>query len=78
MSDTVDVPVELTMVDGSKWIVYYRLSVGKGYAHAVTYVKQDIAEGGLLPAEDVDRIQRHSTLVNMAHVVSVADPDAED
>ena len=74
-----NVPVEVAMVDGSRWIVYYRLSDGRtpsGYAHAMTYVRQDIAEGRLMPAEDLDRVQRRSSQVNMAFVVSVHDPSA--
>jgi hypothetical protein len=78
MSDLVDVPVELTTVDGSKWIVYYRLGAGKGYAQALEYVMGDAHSATFRPAEDLDRIQRRTTLVNMAHVVSVADPDTED
>lgn len=78
MSTTVDVPVELTMVDGSKWIVYYRLAAGKGYPQALEYVLADARNTEFQPAEDLDRVQRRSTLVNMAYVVSVADPSAED
>ncbi len=75
---TVDVPVELTMVDGSKWIVYYRLPAGRGYANALEYVMHDVSTAALRPAEDLDRVQRRTTQVNMAHVVSIADPSVEE
>lgn len=78
MIPTEDIPVEVTMVDGSRWIVYYRLSVGSDYAAATTWVKRDIAEARLMPAEDLDRVQRRLSQVNMAHVVSVREPEPQD
>jgi hypothetical protein len=75
---THDVPVEVTMADGSRWIVYYRLNVGKGYASAIPYLRSDIKEGRLMPADDLDGIQRRSSLVNLAQVVSVRNPEAAD
>lgn len=78
MSPTEDIPVEVTMVDGSRWIVYYRLSVGSDYASATTWVRNDIAEARLKPAEDLDRVQRRLSLVNMAHVVSIREPEPQD
>jgi hypothetical protein len=62
------------MVDGSRWIVYYRLSVGSGYADTLKWVRREIAEAFLRPADDPDGVQRRLAQVNMAYVVSVRDP----
>lgn len=77
-SATVDVPVEVAMVDGSKWIVYYRLKDGQGYGEALMYVERHIRECALRVADDADRTTGRNALVNMAYVVSVTDPSVED
>jgi len=70
-----DVPVEVTLVDGSRWIVYYRLRSGQDFADAIGYIKRDIQEGRLNPAEDLDRVQRRSSQINMSYVVSVREAE---
>lgn len=73
MPETRDVPVEVTLVDGSRWIVYYRIN--GGFAHAVEWVARDIKGGRIWPAEDLDRVQRRLSQINMAYVVSFREPE---
>lgn len=63
-----DFPVEVTLTDGSKWIVYYRGETS--FARCIRWIEQDIRENRLLPADDLDGVQRRSAQVLMGHVVS--------
>jgi hypothetical protein len=73
MPDLVDVPVEVTMVDGSRWIVYYRVEAG--FLRAIEWVVKDIKAGRIMPAEDLDGVQRRVSQINMAYVVSLREVD---
>lgn len=68
-----DIAVEVTMTDGSRWIVYYRVT--GSYADAVQYLARDISESRVMPAEDVDRVQRRHSLINAAHIVSMREAE---
>jgi len=70
-----DIPVEVTLADGSRWLTHYRLSAGKSYVNALEWVSRDIREGALRPASDVDGVQRRLSQINMAFVVSVREVD---
>lgn len=75
MADLHDIPVEVAMTDGSRWVIYYRLDAGKTYANALAYLREDIKASRLAPAEDLDRVQRRLSQINMAHIVSVREPE---
>ena len=72
MTGYVDQPIEVTLTDGTSWIVYYRfLPAAATYARAVGMVADDIKAGRLIPADDLDGVQRRHTQINAAHIVSV-------
>lgn len=73
--DLVDVPVEVTMVNGSRWIVYIRLGRPAGFAEAVRWIREDIEARRTRPADDPDGVQRRLAQVNMAYVVSWCEPE---
>lgn len=70
MPDLNDVPVEVTMVDGSRWLVYYRTE-GTDFADVLKWVIRDIEMGRIRPADDPDGVQRRLSQINMAYVVSI-------
>lgn len=75
MSELKDVPIEVTMVDGSRWLIYYRLSAPGSLAQALLYLRTDIERGADRPAADLDGVQRRVAHINMAHIVSFREPE---
>jgi hypothetical protein len=74
-ADFIDQPMEVTLTDGSRWIVYYRGCTSFG--HALIYLVEDISQGKVMPADDLDGVQRRSTQINAAHIVSIREVDHE-
>jgi hypothetical protein len=77
MPELKDIPVEVTMVDGSRWLVYYRLGALCTYAEALRQIGPDIRDGRLMPADDLDGVQRRLSQINMAYVVSFREPEVD-
>lgn len=71
MTNHVDFPLEVSLVDGTKWLIYYR-SV-PDFGTAMIHVCRDVAEGRLMPADDIDGVQRRSAQINMRYIVSIKD-----
>lgn len=69
MGEFVDHPMEVTLTDGSRWIVYYRDCMT--FANALLFLWRDVREGTFVPADDLDGVQRRSAQINAAHIVSV-------
>lgn len=63
-----DFPVEVTLTDGSKWIVYYRGMTA--FPACLRWIEQDIRDNARRPADDLDRVQRRLAQIMMGHVVS--------
>jgi hypothetical protein len=76
MSDFIDQPVEVTLVDGSRWIIYYRGITS--YALVIPYLVKGIAEGRVIPAHDLDRVQRRHAHINAAQIVSCREVEVDD
>lgn len=65
----IDQPMEVALTDGSRWIIYYRGCTS--FAEAVRPLTEDIKAGRLIPADDLDGVQRRLAQINAAHIVSV-------
>lgn len=65
-------PVEVTLIDGSRWLIYYRIA--GGFADAIKWVSKDIDARCIRPADDLDGVQRRLAQINMAYVVSFREP----
>lgn len=70
MSRAEDYPIEVTLVDGSRWIVCYRLTDGT-YAKAVQFLQGDAGLDRWMPADDLDGVQRRLTMIRLGQVVAV-------
>lgn len=70
MPDVEDFPVEVTLTDGSQWIVYYRCSPDRGFGFIADWIEGDVRVNRRMPAEDLDRVQRRQSQIMMGAVVS--------
>lgn len=69
-----DVPIEVTLTDGSAWIIYYRLD-NASYARALEQLKKDVTTDRWMPADDLDGVQRRFAAIRLSQVVSARQVD---
>lgn len=70
----IDVPIEVTLTDGSAWVIYYRRA-DASYARALEQLKKDVTTDQWMPADDLDGVQRRFASIRLSQVVSARQVD---